>query len=121
MTPSPELVLRLVGFGVAIPAAVAMAGLLLARWWAMRHGGHAPRGGDGLAAVAGLLAGFGALAGSGQLGWEFLKPTDSWHWLPLLAVLATAVGIVERVTSWPPAARWGLRLLVAALTAGLLV
>src|SRR3954467_15528150 len=104
MTPSPELVLRRVGLGVAIPAAVAMAGLLLTRWWAQRHGGLAPRGGDGLAAGAGLLAGFVALAGSGQLGWEFLKPTDSWHWLPLLSVLATVAGIVERVMSWPPAA-----------------
>jgi hypothetical protein len=121
MLPPLKFLLEAVAYGVLVPAAVAMAVLILARRWGERHGGEAPRGGAGLAAGAGLLAGFVALAGSRQLGWEFLAPTDSWHWLPLLSVLATGVGIAERVTSWTPVARGGLRLLVAAATAWLLV
>jgi hypothetical protein len=121
MLPPLKFIVEAVAYGVLVPAAVTVAVLILARRWGKRHAGEAPRGGAGLASGAGLLAGFVALAGSRQSGWEFLAPADSWHWLPLLSVLATGAGVAEGVTSWPPVARGGLRLLVAAATAWLLV
>jgi hypothetical protein len=126
MDPSPQLVLKAVAFGALVPAAVTLAVAAAWLWRGRRPGDRPPEaegaGGDGvaLAAGVGLTAGWVALAGSGQLGWEFLKPTDSWHWLLPLSLLALAAGVGER-RSPARAVSWPLRLAVAGLTAWLLI
>ncbi len=114
MSPPPEFLLQAVGCGVLVPALVTWVVLWLTHRWG-------PSDGGGLASGLGLLAGFVALAGSGQTGWTFLRLTDSWDWLLPLAVMAIVAGIVERMAALPVPARWGIRLLVAATTAWLVV
>jgi hypothetical protein len=117
MLPPPGLILEALAYGVLIPAVVAGLGLFLA----LRRSNETPAIGDALAVAAGLLAGFVALAASGQLGWEFLTPTDSWHWLLPLALLALAAGAAGSHPAMPRVGRRALRLGVAALTGWLLV
>jgi hypothetical protein len=103
MLPSPAEILEAVGYGLLLPAAVAVVGLLLA----LRLGGGEPLG-----VGAGLAAGFVALAATGQTDWEFLRPQEAWDWLPALGLLAAVAASVERVGL----ARWSGRIVVAALT-----
>ncbi len=59
-----------------------------------------------LALVAGLVLGQGAL---GAMAWP---PMEAIHWLPLLALLATALVLLERGISSPSWAKHGLRLVL---------
>jgi hypothetical protein len=119
-----DIVLPALGYGVLLPGAVTLAVLVLV----LRRDLARP-GGDLLAVAAGLVAGFTALALTGQITWGFLRPDESWDWLPGLTLVACFVGIVERRLLSAPgkqsvslaAARWALRLAVGAAAAWLLV
>lgn len=115
MLPGPDLLLELLVFGLLIPGGVTAAGLALALRRG-RAGAAAP-----LAVAVGLAVGLGGLAYVGAGGWEFLQPVDAWHFLPALALVATAVGFVERRRSLPIALRVLGRLAVAGLAAWLLL
>jgi hypothetical protein len=123
--PSFDVVLKPIGYGVLLPAAVTGVGLML---------GARPRvsarGGQVLAVAAGLVAGFLALAATGQLTSGFLKPDDTSDCLPGLALLACAAGIVERLLPEPflnpakrsgLALRWAMRLGIGVSTGWVLV
>ncbi len=112
MLPPPNVILYAVGFGLLVPAAVTVIALLLA----LRLGRGEP-----LAVGAGLAAGFVALAATEQIQWGFLRPEESWDWLPALALLAAAAAFAEQIGKPSHVIGWAGRLVVAALTAGLLV
>jgi hypothetical protein len=126
--PSFDVVVRPLGYGVLLPAALTAAGLLLAARPAL-----AARGGDILAVAIGLVAGFAALAGSGEIVANFLKPSSTWDWLPAVALLANALGIADRLILEPGLAsaksskqlwrslRWGTRLGIGLLAGWLLM
>src|SRR6516225_8251496 len=89
--PSLDVVVKPLGFGVVLPAALTAAGLLLAARPAL-----ATRGGTFLAVAVGIMGGFGALVLAGEIPATFHKPSDSWDWLPGLALLACALGVADR-------------------------
>ena len=111
MAPSPDMVLKALGYGVLVPAVVTAAGLALAA----RVGRAVVAA---LAVEAGLIAGLVALAVSKEAGWEFASPEDPWHWLPALALLATAAGVTDGGHATP---RWAACLALSALTAWVLI
>ena len=98
MTPSLDVILRAVGYGMVLPATVAMVGLLV---------GWRVRGGAKIAIVAGLFAGYVALAATQQIRWGFLKPVDPSDWLPALTLLAFLASVpaefpsLQRFVGWP--------------------
>jgi hypothetical protein len=108
----PDLILPAVGYGLLLPAAVAVVGLLLAQ----RLGGGEPLG-----VGAGLAAGFAALAATGQTDWEFLRPKEAWDWLPALGLLAAVASAAEQFVSRTFVVRWAGRAAVAALAAVVLI
>jgi len=77
------------GSGVALPALVAGAGAASETW---RRKPPARRSGWGAAAGAGL--GF-ALAFVCVRGWPAFPPRDTLQWLPLAALLAAGIGLVN--------------------------
>jgi hypothetical protein len=109
--PTPEEILQAVGFGLLVPAVVAVVGLLLAQ----RLGGGEPLG-----VGAGLAAGFVALAASKQTDWDFLRPKEPWDWLPALGLLAVVAATAGQLGKWPVGVRRLGRAAVAVLTAVLL-
>jgi hypothetical protein len=111
MIPSLDVILETVGYGLLVPAAVTVVGLLLA----LRLGG-AP-----LAVGVGLAAGFAALVKRGQTLSDYLKPEEAGDWLPALGLLACVAAFVEQRGAGSLVVRWSVRLIFAALTAGLLV
>ncbi|HEX5269350.1 MAG TPA: hypothetical protein VFW33_02630 [Gemmataceae bacterium] len=111
MLPSAAEIAEAVGLGVLVPAAVAVVVLLLA----LRLGGGEPLG-----VGAGLAAGFAALAAMDS-DWGFLRPAESWDWLPALGLLAVVVATAERGVKAPAVVRWAVRAVAAGLTAFLLV
>lgn len=113
--PPPQFVAEVLGYGLLLPAAVSVAALLLALSFSKDRADLAERLGGALALSGGFAAGFAALE------WSVVGRTDPWLWLPLLALLAVAVGLVERVAGLPRAVSWVLRALVAGLTAWLLL
>jgi hypothetical protein len=110
--PSADEILQAVGYGLLVPAAVAVVGLLLTLW---------PGRGEPLGVGAGLAAGFVALAVSGQGDWKFLHPKEAWDWLPALGLLAVVAATVGQVVKWPDLVRWVGRAAVGVLTAALLI
>jgi hypothetical protein len=110
--PSLDVILKPVGFGLLLPAVVAVVALLLA----MRL-----RRGESLAVGAGLAAGFAALAATGAIGWNILRPEEAWDWLPALGLLAAVAAFAEQLRIVPLILRWGGRLVVAPLAAVALV
>jgi hypothetical protein len=128
MLPPLDVLLNALGYGLLLPAAVTAIVLIVAIRW-----GLVPRGGDLIGVAAGLTTGFAALAATGQITWGMLKPDDCWDWLPGLALLASAVGILDRMLIRPVPGmdgriglvrllvRWLLRLIVAGLTTWLVV
>lgn len=111
MLPPIDEILQAVGYGLLVPAAVAVVGLLLTQWLGR---------GEPLGVGAGLAAGFVALAAS-QGDWAFLRPQESWHWLPALGLLAVIAGTAEQLGKWPVTVRYAGRAAVAALTAVILI
>jgi hypothetical protein len=81
-------------YAVAVPAAVAAAVLFAVR--ALRKG-RAGEAGAGPAITAGFVAGF-----LGIHGLPAFPPSETWHWLPLLAAAAAVAGSIEpRVPELP--------------------
>jgi hypothetical protein len=113
--PTPDVLFEVFVYSGLLPAALAAAILLLA----LRFGPRRAEAAERIAGAAALGGGF--LAGYAVQEWAPLKPVDPWHWLPYLALLAGAVGLVELAAAVPWAVRWGLRVLVAAAAAWLLV
>jgi hypothetical protein len=113
--PPLEFVVEVLGYGLLLPAAVAVAALLLALSFSKRPADRAERLGGALALSGGFAAGFAAFEGS------VVSRTDPWFWLPLLALLAVVVGLSEGNPPVPRVVSWGLRALLAGLTGWLLV
>jgi hypothetical protein len=89
------------GFGVALPALIAGGATLLLRRFAW---------GAGFACALGFVAAWLAVS-----GWPTLPPRDVTQWLPLLAVLAAVVGIVESATRLHTGLRWVVRVVAIAI------
>jgi hypothetical protein len=111
MLPPIDEILQAVGYGLVVPAAVAVIGLLLTLWLGR---------GEPLGVGAGLAAGFVALAAS-QQDWALLRPKESWDWLPALCLLAVVAGTAEQLVKGPVVVRWVGRVVVAVLSAVLLI
>lgn len=90
----PNFIVTL-GLGVALPALVAGGAALLLRRFAWSAG---------IACALGFAAAWFAVC-----GWPTLPPRDTTQWLPLLAVLAAVVGIVESSTQIEIGPRWLVR------------
>ena len=109
--PSPDVLLKAVGCGLLIPVAVTFFVLLL---------GLRSRAGASLAVFDGLAAGFVALAATEQITADFLRPTESWDWLPALALLACVAGLLNPNGKLAFVLCWAVRLTVAGLVAWVL-
>jgi hypothetical protein len=110
--PSPDLLLKPVVCGLLIPAAVTLFVLLL---------GLRSRAGASLAIFDGLAAGLVALAATKQITPGFLRPAESWDWLPAVALLACAAGLLKPGGGLSFVLCWATRLAVAGLTAWVLI
>ena len=101
-------------------AAAAVAGVILLFAWglassASRRDTSAPAAAASFAIGLGTLAGFGLLA-----GWN-LQPRESWLWLIWVFPLAAFAGAYEAREAALPAQRWGARLLLVAVSIGLVL
>lgn len=102
---SGRFLIENVGAGVLAPA---LATALLA--WAATRFPARPTLQRALGALA-LPVGF--LAGYLLLPWAPIRPTQPWHWLPWVAVVSAAAGVLGALAG----PRWGLRLVAIALAA----
>lgn len=75
---------------------------------------------EGLTITAAMIAGWDGLARTGQLGWDYLRPTDAATWLPALAIGLTWAGVIERLIMRPSWARWAWRVVIAVAAAWML-
>src|SRR5437762_9081112 len=106
--------IELFGYGIAVPAAVAIAVMRLALRLpaedvARRYA----------AALAFCLAFFVAYALLPP--WAAMVPTRHWHWLPYLALAAMVIGPVGLAGGVRAFERWLLHLLLAVVAAWFLV
>jgi len=100
---------RIALFAAALPAAVAVAVLVVFRVAGL---------GESAAAVACAVAGGYAAGHVGLGGLPALIPVDKAQWLPHLAVLGAVVGIVESCRNpLPPWLRWSIRVAAALFAA----
>jgi hypothetical protein len=111
--PSSDVLLSAVGYGLLLPAAVAVVALVLA----IRLGG-----GESLAVGIGLASGFAALAATKQIERDFLWPAEAWDWLPALGLLGCIwVAVAQLPNKFAHLIDWTGRAVVAGLAAWLLV
>jgi hypothetical protein len=108
-----RLEIELVCYGALAPAAVAAGALLLARK-------ILPPDLDKRAAGPLALAG-GFVAAYLLFSWTPAAPTEGWHWLPYLSLMAAVIGTVSRATGVTVAERFVLQLLLAGVAAWFLV
>jgi hypothetical protein len=131
-----------VSLGGLLPAAVAALALVMSLRWGGRRSEAVRRVGAAAALGLGYLAGWGAL----RLSWGDppLRPTDPWHWLPFLALIAVLTGLHDLSTAlersrlgqayaalaqflhaWradrPGPLAWVVRVVVAAVSAWMLI
>src|SRR5262249_28108562 len=100
------------------PAIVAAVVLLAARWTGLAAGPSSERVAGAVALGVGFAVGFVAARVTEEgVRWA---PVDPWDWLPYLALLAAAAGVID---PGPPARllKWPVRLAVAAGAAWVLV
>jgi hypothetical protein len=94
--------------GILVPAVVSTICLAVAAW---RRRPLLDRPAGALAAAGGFFAGYAAL------GWAPLLPADRWHWLPHLALVAAAAGLVGGLPRVPPALAHAARAAATGLAA----
>lgn len=97
---SPEVLLGFVLMGVLLPAVVS--GVLF-----LGLKGFAPRQAGAIALTGGFLAGFIGISGLGGLRFP---PQSAQQWLPVVALLALGLGLLEPFYARNLLARWGVRL-----------
>lgn len=102
---SPDVILGFVLMGVLLPAVVG--GVLF-----LGLKGFAPRQAGAVALTGGFLAGFIGISGVGGLAFP---PRSAQHWLPIVALLALGLGLLEPLYSKNLLARWGVRLVLLNL------
>src|SRR5690242_14769574 len=106
--------IELLGYGAAIPAAISLAVIWLARKFLSPNA--APR----YAAAVAMSAAF-FLGSAMYLAGECLVPSRHWHWLVYLGMAASVIGPVALASGVHAAERWLLVLLLSIVAACLLV
>ena len=102
---SPDVILGFILMGVLLPAVVS--GVLF-----LGLKGFAPRQAGAVALTGGFLAGFIGISGVGALAFP---PRSAQQWLPIVALLALGLGLLEPLYSKNLLARWGVRLVLLNL------
>lgn len=116
MTPSFDMIWAGLLYAIAIPAAAVLAVASLSSSLSARSETDSPRGTIRwtIAVIAAVIVGCDGLARTGQLGWDFLHPSDAASWLPALAIALTLAGLVEGAVLRTSRSRWVWRACVAA-------